>query len=368
VLEWRGPAMPCGGGSLSPHAPGPTYDASTAPHHHPIHQVWPLILSGHDLIGIAATGSGKTLGFGLPMLAHITAQRDARVVPAGKGPYALVMAPTRELACQIAAVIEDAGSKCGITSVCVYGGVPKGPQVRLGVCWVCWVCWVALCCPSRLLLAAFGDSFTQHRRDTKLTYTTRVCWLVSHVQVGALRRGVDVVVGTPGRLEDLMQDGACKLQVGLCAGWGCVCRGRVCRDGSLIVHILHAPTPLRAQRAHLHIGLTGMCAGCARHWGHAWCSVPRSASNPHTTFTDAPPPPLTHPTQNVTYLVLDEADRMLDLGFEPHIRAISSQVRARSGAVDACWSGSGAVEGPGQSGHTPLANQATHPSFRVAWR
>lgn len=151
-------------------------------------QVWPIILSGHDLIGIAATGSGKTLGFGLPMLRHIRAQRDAGVVT-GKGPLALVMAPTRELALQIAAVLEDAGSKCGIGSVCVYGGVPKGPQIA------------------------------------------------------ALRSGVDIVVGTPGRLEDLMQDGACKLQ-------------------------------------------------------------------------------------NVTYLVLDEADRMLDLGFEPHIRAISGVIGA----------------------------------------
>lgn len=128
-------------------------------------QVWPIILSGHDLIGIAATGSGKTLGFGLPMLAHIKAQRDNGVVT-GKGPIALVMAPTRELALQIAAVLEDAGSKCGIGSVCVYGGVPKGPQVS------------------------------------------------------ALRSGVDIVVGTPGRLEDLMQEGACKLQVGRgCCWW-----------------------------------------------------------------------------------------------------------------------------------------------------
>lgn len=84
------------------------------------------------------------------------------VLCAGKGPIALVMAPTRELALQIAAVLEDAGSKCGIGSVCVYGGVPKGPQVS------------------------------------------------------ALRSGVDIVVGTPGRLADLMQDGACKLQV--CGG------------------------------------------------------------------------------------------------------------------------------------------------------
>ncbi len=65
-------------------------------------QCWPIILSGRDLIGIAATGSGKTLGFGLPMLAHIAAQRAAGVVgKAGKGPYALAMAPTRELALQI---------------------------------------------------------------------------------------------------------------------------------------------------------------------------------------------------------------------------------------------------------------------------
>ncbi len=64
-------------------------------------QVWPIILAGRDLIGIAATGSGKTLGFGLPMLRHIEAQKAAGVVGQGKGPYAIVMAPTRELALQI---------------------------------------------------------------------------------------------------------------------------------------------------------------------------------------------------------------------------------------------------------------------------
>jgi len=124
-------------------------------------QCWPIILSGHDLIGIAATGSGKTLAFGLPMLRHIAAQKEAAVYK-GKGPYALAMAPTRELALQIAAVLEEAGSRCNITCCCVYGGVPKHPQVA------------------------------------------------------ALRAGVDIVVGTPGRLEDLMQDSACKLQV--CGG------------------------------------------------------------------------------------------------------------------------------------------------------
>ena len=48
---------------------------------------------------------------------------------AGKGPGALVIAPTRELAQQISAVLEDAGSKCGLSCLCAYGGVPKGPQV-----------------------------------------------------------------------------------------------------------------------------------------------------------------------------------------------------------------------------------------------
>uniref|UniRef100_A0A7S0R4E0 RNA helicase n=1 Tax=Chlamydomonas leiostraca TaxID=1034604 RepID=A0A7S0R4E0_9CHLO len=153
-------------------------------------QCWPIILSGHDLIGIAATGSGKTLGFGLPMLAHITAQREAGVVGKGKGPYALVMAPTRELALQINQVLHDAGAKCGVRSVCVYGGVPKKEQVD------------------------------------------------------ALRRGVEIVVGTPGRLEDLMNDGVCVLS-------------------------------------------------------------------------------------EVTYLVLDEADRMLDMGFEPQIKEVMARLPQR---------------------------------------
>ncbi|GFR43801.1 hypothetical protein Agub_g4925 [Astrephomene gubernaculifera] len=151
-------------------------------------QCWPIILEGRDLIGIAATGSGKTLGFGLPMLRHIAAQREGGVV-AGKGPFALVMAPTRELALQINEVLEEAGSKCGVHTVCVYGGVPKPPQIS------------------------------------------------------AIRGGVEVVVGTPGRMEDLLNDGVLKLS-------------------------------------------------------------------------------------QVTYAVLDEADRMLDLGFEPHIRAIMKLTRA----------------------------------------
>ena len=75
---------------------------------------------------------------------------------AEKGPWALALAPTRELAQQIAAVLESAGQPAGLATLCAYGGVPKQAQAQ------------------------------------------------------ALRKGVDVLVATPGRLEDLMNDGACK--------------------------------------------------------------------------------------------------------------------------------------------------------------
>lgn len=48
---------------------------------------------------------------------------------AGKGPYALMLSPTRELALQIAAVMEEAGASSGLKTLCAYGGVPKPPQV-----------------------------------------------------------------------------------------------------------------------------------------------------------------------------------------------------------------------------------------------
>lgn len=190
-------------------------------------QCWPIILAGHDLIGIAATGSGKTLGFGLPMLAHIAAQREAGVVGKGKGPYALVMAPTRELALQINQVLHDAGAQCGVRALCVYGGVPKREQLD------------------------------------------------------GLRRGVEVVVGTPGRLEDLMNDGACKLDVSgggagacdaithallCCCGWGLLV-------GPLTLHRLSPKPPLRAglawTRASLKLVLCDTLVLCAASMHHA---------------------------------------------------------------------------------------------------
>ncbi|CAG9467157.1 unnamed protein product [Pedinophyceae sp. YPF-701] len=160
---------------------------------------WPVLLGGRDLVGIAATGSGKTLAFGLPMIQHIRAQKAAGVVK-GKRPASLTLSPTRELAMQIAEVLDGAGRPCGMSVLCVYGGVPKVPQQK------------------------------------------------------SLRSGIDILVGTPGRLRDLIEDGSADLG-------------------------------------------------------------------------------------QVTYLVLDEADRMLDLGFKPEIEAICSNVRAdrQTAMFSATW-------------------------------
>src|SRR3954462_12564655 len=109
----------------------------------------PLALAGHDLIGQARTGTGKPLGFGVPLL--------QRVLPAAEGgdgvPQALVVVPTRELCVQVARDVTTAGAKRGIRVQSIYGGRAYEPQVQ------------------------------------------------------ALQGGVDIVVGTPGRLLDLAQQG-----------------------------------------------------------------------------------------------------------------------------------------------------------------
>jgi len=101
----------------------------------------PLMLTGVDVIGQAQTGTGKTAAFALPILHHYIHQRL---------PQALILAPTRELAVQVAAAIEDYGKHLKARVLAVYGGQPYGPQVN------------------------------------------------------QLKRGVDIVVGTPGRVIDLM--------------------------------------------------------------------------------------------------------------------------------------------------------------------
>jgi ATP-dependent RNA helicase DDX5/DBP2 len=149
---------------------------------------WPIVLSGRDLIGVAETGSGKTISFMLPAMVHLRAQRPLK---RGDGPIVLVLAPTRELAVQIDTETKRfaSTSKGLVRSVCCYGGQgTKGQQIR------------------------------------------------------ALRAGVEIVVATPGRLNDFLNQGIVNLD-------------------------------------------------------------------------------------RVTYLVLDEADRMLDMGFEPQIREIIERIR-----------------------------------------
>ena len=102
----------------------------------------PLMLSGVDVIGQAQTGTGKTAAFALPMLNNFTHQ---------KNPQALILAPTRELALQVADSMIEYGKHLNVRVLAVYGGQPYGPQI------------------------------------------------------GGLKRGVDVVVGTPGRLIDLLE-------------------------------------------------------------------------------------------------------------------------------------------------------------------
>lgn len=73
------------------------------------------------------TGSGKTLGYILPAIVHINHQP---YLERGDGPIALILAPTRELAQQILTVAQDYGASSKIRSTCVFGGAPKGPQIR----------------------------------------------------------------------------------------------------------------------------------------------------------------------------------------------------------------------------------------------
>ncbi|KAG2497420.1 hypothetical protein HYH03_004575 [Edaphochlamys debaryana] len=103
-------------------------------------QAWPIALAGRDLVAIASTGSGKTLGFLLPALAGIMERGGDPAL----GPSALVLAPTRELAQQIEAEARRFGKVCpvdtpplgrrvksvrgGVRVCCLYGGVSKGPQ------------------------------------------------------------------------------------------------------------------------------------------------------------------------------------------------------------------------------------------------
>lgn len=86
---------------------------------------WPILKTGRDVVGVAKTGSGKTLAFLLPAFAMlIESNADTRGPPA-----ILVLAPTRELACQIEQEAKQFGAIAGMRATCLYGGAPKGPQL-----------------------------------------------------------------------------------------------------------------------------------------------------------------------------------------------------------------------------------------------
>jgi len=99
-------------------------------------QAIPVVLAGRDIMGGAQTGTGKTAGFGLPILQKLSANANASPSPARHPVRALILAPTRELAIQVEESIKEYGKYTGLRSTCVYGGGDIKQQlaiVRAGV-------------------------------------------------------------------------------------------------------------------------------------------------------------------------------------------------------------------------------------------
>lgn len=88
---------------------------------------WPVALSGRDMISIARTGSGKTLGFILPGIVHVINQPPRNP---SDGPTVLVLLPTRELALQVEDVAQAYCKAMQLNVTCCYGGAPKGDQAK----------------------------------------------------------------------------------------------------------------------------------------------------------------------------------------------------------------------------------------------
>lgn len=126
-------------------------------------QAIPAIMSGRDTIGVAKTGSGKTVAFLLPMFRHI---KDQRPLAAMEGPIAIVMTPTRELAVQIHKECKPFLKALNLRAICVYGGNPIKDQIaecKRGA-------EVVVCTPGRMIdiLVANQGRVTNLRR---VTYT-----------------------------------------------------------------------------------------------------------------------------------------------------------------------------------------------------
>lgn len=116
-------------------------------------QAWPACMEGRDVIGVAKTGSGKTLGFLVPafinMLYRRWGEKDVR-----NGPQVLVLAPTRELATQIFDECVKFGRSCGIRAMCAYGGDPKRCVVSHQ--FVPWSTMFSVLCVYRCLLVQYS--------------------------------------------------------------------------------------------------------------------------------------------------------------------------------------------------------------------
>uniref|UniRef100_H2YF65 Probable ATP-dependent RNA helicase DDX46 n=1 Tax=Ciona savignyi TaxID=51511 RepID=H2YF65_CIOSA len=126
-------------------------------------QAIPAIMSGHDLIGIAKTGSGKTVAFLLPMLRQIM---DQRPLDDGEGPIAVIMTPTRELALQITKECKKFSKSLKLHVVCVYGGTGISEQIaelKRGA-------EIIVCTPGRMIdmLTVNNGRVTNLRRCTYL--------------------------------------------------------------------------------------------------------------------------------------------------------------------------------------------------------
>jgi ATP-dependent RNA helicase DDX23/PRP28 len=91
----------------------------------------PVGLASHDIIGLAETGSGKTCAFVIPMLVYISKLPKITLQNAGFGPYAIVLAPTRELAQQIEDDTRKFAGELGFRVTSVVGGVAIEEQVRI---------------------------------------------------------------------------------------------------------------------------------------------------------------------------------------------------------------------------------------------
>ncbi|KAI8817396.1 ATP-dependent RNA helicase Prp11 [Fimicolochytrium jonesii] len=126
-------------------------------------QAIPAIMSGRDVIGIAKTGSGKTIAFLLPMFRHI---KDQRPLEPQEGPVALIMTPTRELAVQIHKECKYFAKVLNLRAVCCYGGSPIKDQIaelKRGA-------EIIICTPGRMidLLCANSGRVTNLKRVTYL--------------------------------------------------------------------------------------------------------------------------------------------------------------------------------------------------------